>query len=840
MARSQIRHNVKDAAGNAIQGALVHVFEQGTSTPVADMFAALSGGAAITTLTSNNQGEVVGYLDGSRYVDLSVTDNGGTAFYPSLPSSLLTWTAFTETVAASADATTVAMPSASGVASTDADALARAIVTATALVAAGGRPTIQFQAGIYRLNEGVPLVEGVSYEGVPPVLSSVFQGVGYMPDADFEFVGGTVLLGDGSSDCFYVNTTDVASVVEPTFAQSQVAGVRVYGFGVDGYVNGFHAGAENVMGLVWGEVDELYFRNCSEWGMQLVNYQHVSVGRITDCLCANGQWYGTRVATTTLNPGNSVFRDLFHKHQDSTHLGRGIVFEADEPAGGVAALGLTNVISAQANCFNRTTITQTATFTNTSSTVAVTDGTKYRVGMPVYFTTSAAGFLAEQIYVVKSVAGNNLTIASSRHEAAIVASASTTASMVTNGFAGVEIVGVNTGSLVAGFRFLDIDVEGDPTVGVYAENLYTGNIYCSYADGTVGIVGRNCVAIQFSGTSAGPTDFDPGSTDKSSFHGHRLGHLQYGLSGLSTDEERGNAPVLSIGPGESGGQGGGDIERRALNLLYPTILSVAQHVRAQNSTTSLAGICGSVVSTSASNTIYTLPTIVTKATNPHLSNVGTWYEIVNLGTGTVTVNTAGSQLLNGLAGVTSLTVLPYQSVKLVAAENSTLFWVAYPVVGLKYTAAPQLASRRATRTSGSIVANSTAWANLDTGLDLTVPALAGDFIEVSVNGVWLSEAVAVYLDAVTLVAGAPVTSLAQGIAPTATGSGVWGWRGDSGAQKTIGGGIGYALQAGDVSGGNVTVRLRYFTATATNKTLYCPDTNSPFSVAVVNHGQKAV
>lgn len=100
MARSMLRRNVKDAAGNVIQNALVYVYQQGTSTPVTDLFAASSGGAAIAagTLTSNGQGEVIGWLTTPKFVDLLVTDNSNAAYYPSTPTSLLDWADFTETV----------------------------------------------------------------------------------------------------------------------------------------------------------------------------------------------------------------------------------------------------------------------------------------------------------------------------------------------------------------------------------------------------------------------------------------------------------------------------------------------------------------------------------------------------------------------------------------------------------------------------------------------------------------------------------------------------------------------------------------------------------------------
>lgn len=98
MARSQLRYNVVDGAGNRIQNALVRVYAAGTTTAVADMFAASSGGSAVATLTSNDQGEIVGWFTTPKFVDLLVTDNSDAAYYPSSPSRLLDWVDFTETV----------------------------------------------------------------------------------------------------------------------------------------------------------------------------------------------------------------------------------------------------------------------------------------------------------------------------------------------------------------------------------------------------------------------------------------------------------------------------------------------------------------------------------------------------------------------------------------------------------------------------------------------------------------------------------------------------------------------------------------------------------------------
>lgn len=84
MARSLLKANIHDKAGNVIVGAKAYVYENETTTPVADLFSSKSGGVAQTTLTSNSKGDVRGWINDPRPVRLRVTDNDGTATYSDL------------------------------------------------------------------------------------------------------------------------------------------------------------------------------------------------------------------------------------------------------------------------------------------------------------------------------------------------------------------------------------------------------------------------------------------------------------------------------------------------------------------------------------------------------------------------------------------------------------------------------------------------------------------------------------------------------------------------------------------------------------------------------------
>jgi hypothetical protein len=124
----------------------------------------------------------------------------------------------------------------------------------------------------------------------------------------------------------------------------------------------------------------------------------------------------------------------------------------------------------------------------------------------------------------------------------------------------------------------------------------------------------------------------------------------------------------------------------------------------------------------------------------------------------------------------------------------------------------------ASRTSGSLTLNSTTWANVDTGLDLVLPAVAGDEIEVGLSGL-LGGSTNGFLDVASIVGGSPVNYW-SGSAGGASAQGVLAWRHESDLTVPLGGSAIRAAVSGDLSGGNITLRLRYRTATATNLTLH--------------------
>ncbi len=142
--------------------------------------------------------------------------------------------------------------------------------------------------------------------------------------------------------------------------------------------------------------------------------------------------------------------------------------------------------------------------------------------------------------------------------------------------------------------------------------------------------------------------------------------------------------------------------------------------------------------------------------------------------------------------------------------------------GVPAWAAPSSAvTAQTSRTAGDVTMNSTAafTADVDTAMDLTVAAVTGDKVELQFHGSVGAEAVFVAFDFVTRVAAADVNFASSGNGTPYT-YGIPGSRAEQGDNLSVNASTLYTVQAGDISGGNVTFRLRYKTGTAADRTLY--------------------
>lgn len=134
------------------------------------------------------------------------------------------------------------------------------------------------------------------------------------------------------------------------------------------------------------------------------------------------------------------------------------------------------------------------------------------------------------------------------------------------------------------------------------------------------------------------------------------------------------------------------------------------------------------------------------------------------------------------------------------------------------------------RTAGDLTGlTSSSYANVDTAIDLVVVAAPNDILEIGLQGRSDNTGYLV-LNGHTWVSGAAVNSI---YGATVTGDGPPSWGIGGNGVVNLAGGCLYAVQSGDVSGGTVTLRLRY--KTNGTRTIYS-NTNSPLQWWAKNLG----
>jgi hypothetical protein len=117
-----------------------------------------------------------------------------------------------------------------------------------------------------------------------------------------------------------------------------------------------------------------------------------------------------------------------------------------------------------------------------------------------------------------------------------------------------------------------------------------------------------------------------------------------------------------------------------------------------------------------------------------------------------------------------------------------------------------------TGSASNFTMNSTSWVDLTTN-DLVVPGWPGDILELGFNAFVDSQVVSARLGFQTRVSGAGVAEIGDG------NYGSWHLE-DNGQREQVAGVAQYLVVSGDVSSGTITLRPRYKTGSATNRTLF--------------------
>jgi hypothetical protein len=131
--------------------------------------------------------------------------------------------------------------------------------------------------------------------------------------------------------------------------------------------------------------------------------------------------------------------------------------------------------------------------------------------------------------------------------------------------------------------------------------------------------------------------------------------------------------------------------------------------------------------------------------------------------------------------------------------------------------------------------NSVTWVDLGGPGDITLAASAGDVVEVAFSALAGNQATDIFLDTVTVVSGSPVNAFGNATTPSNSHQGILAWASVGGFYNFIGGNYFYTLVAGDVSGGNVLLRMRARTAAGIARDI-AGSANQPQTFFARNHG----
>lgn len=256
--RSHFRHIATDAAGDCIQNAKLFLYQAGTTTAVTDAWSAASGGSPVTYLITNNQGEAECWFDTPQAVDVKITDNTDTAYYPSTPTAVLSWSDFTERVPVLVPPERlIGLPAnvvefgAKGDGSTnDAAAIQSAI---DSLPATGG--TVFFPAGDYHCSSGLDLDDkrsivfvgpGAPTAGAQPTSRLTYTGSGSGRFISVRSSAGFQVRGMAVG---YSNAAYTGSLI--SYAHSALASDSAFGLIEDGLIFGPLTAGQTAVLLDW-------------------------------------------------------------------------------------------------------------------------------------------------------------------------------------------------------------------------------------------------------------------------------------------------------------------------------------------------------------------------------------------------------------------------------------------------------------------------------------------------------------------------------------------------------------------------------------------------------------
>jgi hypothetical protein len=576
------------------------------------------------------------------------------------------------------------------------------ITAAEAAACSAGGGTVLIPEGTYTMTGPLPMCNGVTYSGTGWQWNNgTFGSGGSIPAA----IGGTVLLGNGTGvgdatfDAFAYNATDLHASPPSnatTWWATALQGGGISNLTLRNFATAIHVGDYYNAGWQSGVIRNVTSIG-SNWGLWLENFQGMIVENVYSFSNTTGQVWTATSSNNLWNNGNSQFINIQTGRlatSGNPQLVHSFVLTARGAGGALNSMGMLNILSMS----NTSTLTtQTATFNGTTS-VSVTDLSKWTLNLPVYLTGTVSGAKNNYVYFVTSVSGTSgagtVTLGTLQVDKYLnihandISPATATGTINTYGFPHLELSGVNGGVIQPGW-IQQMDFEGAATPMILAQDIPSGFVleggYVSTSASSVTTVSfRSSSNMSFYGFGVGntPITFDEDFSSNgnlvfgfrpSNYQGPAAGSTQgtgpSGISQLITDPSGrlqlnpsaqalflvGQAPDIAVNKN-------GFLELPDLMLGYAAI-SVGDGSTLNFINTHTQHI----VYTGSGGAGITLPFI-------SANGEGVPFYLVNATANTETVSTSGAQKifnsqLNGGNTATTFTIPPYGSAQLIASYN---------------------------------------------------------------------------------------------------------------------------------------------------------------------------
>ena len=576
-----------------------------------------------------------------------------------------------------------------------------AIQNAIGAVAATGGGVVALRAVTYYIPSGLALAAGVHVRGL---------GCNYKGPPFGTYVSGTRLLGNNTNPGLYYLPAQFSSQpAEPAVLAEGLYNAGVENLCIDSTTYGLEFGSLFNTGLFYGsDIQNVAVLNASVWGVYCENCSEFSVDTLYNFalkLGAIGQMY-FGASQSNYNNGNYTLQHLFGDSGGNPGQ-RGVVFQAR--AGSI--LNDVNVFDIE--------VTQTgysggqiqpALMATGSASITVSDGSYFPVDMPVTFCTAANGnangFVCNETYFVVSQSGNTIQVGPAQRDVAIAASGNAPINIITYGWPAIEVSAYRAAndpnsrgvhSLIQSMTMQGVDDEGSGTTLFLAQQarLSLGLNFMGGA-GPQGTSFASELTARYMQGNYQANNQIVADTDQFSWSWYALGAQlapspsangapQYLPQGILTYTN--GSPALNIAPSStapslvtqslySAAQGYNPVTYPGVALGQKT-----QAVTFNGGFTLGSGVTGSVVFATNDSKTIALPVLDGHAP---LANANTWagapYEIVNGGTGLITITAASGQYFNRNASLTvgglpTIGILPFVTLSLRAHfDGAASFW----------------------------------------------------------------------------------------------------------------------------------------------------------------------